>query len=68
MIFDVETYFDRDYSLRKMPTPNYILDPRFELQMVAVKVDDQPHQIIDGPKFLDSKQMKSRIEGLLAAK
>lgn len=36
--FDCETYFDSDYSLRKMPTPNYILDPRFELQIVAVKV------------------------------
>lgn len=51
IIFDVETYYDRDYSLKKMPTPNYILDPRFELQMVAVKVDDQPHQIVDGPDF-----------------
>jgi DNA polymerase family A len=40
IIFDVETYFDKEYSLRKMPTPNYILDPRFELQMVAVKVID----------------------------
>lgn len=36
--FDVETYYDNDYSLRKMPTPNYILDPRFELQIVAVNV------------------------------
>lgn len=51
IIFDMETYYDRLYSLTKMPTPNYILDPRFELQMVAVKVDDQPHQIIDGPDF-----------------
>jgi hypothetical protein len=32
-----------------MPTPNYILDPRFELQMVAAKVMDlNPHGISPG--------------------
>src|SRR5579859_3824710 len=51
LFLDAETYFDDEYSLRKMPTPNYILDPRFELQMVAVKLDDQPHQVIRGPEF-----------------
>lgn len=40
IFLDAETYYDTDYSLRKMPTPNYILDPRFELQMVAAKVVD----------------------------
>ncbi len=49
LILDAETYYDKEYSLRKMPTPNYILDPRFELQMLAVKLDDGPHEIIDGP-------------------
>lgn len=51
LIFDAETYYDNEYSLKKMPTPNYILDPRFELQMVACKLDDGPHEIIDGPDF-----------------
>ena len=40
LTLDFETYYDREYSLRKMPTPNYILDPRFELQMCAVKIMD----------------------------
>jgi len=40
LFLDFETYFDREYSLRKMPTPNYILDPRFEMQMCAVKIMD----------------------------
>src|SRR5712664_246066 len=53
LIFDCETYYDSDYSLRKMLTPCYILDPRFELQMVAVKKNDGPHEIIDGPSFPD---------------
>src|SRR5260370_37567077 len=56
IFLDAETYYDGEYSLRKMPTPNYILDPRFELQMMAVKVistgeEPGPHQIIDGPDF-----------------
>ena len=29
---DFETYFDRDYSLKKMTTEAYIRDPRFEVQ------------------------------------
>ncbi len=48
LILDFETYYDSEYSLRKMTTPAYILDDRFELQMMAVKVDDGPHHIIDG--------------------
>jgi DNA polymerase len=40
LFLDFETYYDREYSLRKMPTPNYILDPRFELQMCAAKIMD----------------------------
>lgn len=51
IIFDVETYYDTEYSLRKMPTPNYILDPRFELQIVATQVDGGEHKIVDGPDF-----------------
>lgn len=49
LILDFETYYDKEYSLKKMPTPNYILDPRFETIMLAAKVDDGEHQIIDGP-------------------
>jgi hypothetical protein len=51
IFLDAETYYDPVYSLRKMPTPNYILDPRFELQMVAVKVNEGPHHTVDGPYF-----------------
>lgn len=51
LFLDAETYYDNDYSLRKMPTPNYILDPRFELQITAVKADDGPHTTVMGPDF-----------------
>lgn len=51
IIFDCETYYDKEYSLKKMPTPNYILDPRFELQMVATQVDGGQHVVVDGIDF-----------------
>ncbi len=40
--FDCETYYDKDYSLRKMTPVEYVLDPRFELFGAAVAVDDEP--------------------------
>lgn len=51
LFLDAETYYDDEYSLSKMPTPNYILDPRFELQMVAVHEEGCAPEIIDGPDF-----------------
>lgn len=37
---DFETYYDKEYSLSKMSTEAYIADPRFEVILVAAKVDD----------------------------
>ena len=37
---DIETYYDKDYSLSKMTTEEYINDPRFEVIGVGIKVDD----------------------------
>lgn len=37
---DFETYYDKEFSLSKMTTEEYIRDPRFEVIGVAVKVDD----------------------------
>lgn len=38
---DFETYYDKDYSLSKMTTEEYIRDDRFEVIGVAVKVNDE---------------------------
>lgn len=35
--FDAETYYDDDYSLKKMATSEYVYDPRFKLHMGAVQ-------------------------------
>lgn len=55
LFLDFETYYDREYSLKKMSPANYILDPRYETIMCAVKaVSDTlpvPHSVVDGPDF-----------------
>ena len=42
IVFDFETYYDNDYSLRKMTPIEYLLDPRFECIGCAVKEGDAP--------------------------
>lgn len=37
---DFETYYDRDFSLSKLTTEEYVRDDRFEVIGVGVKVDD----------------------------
>ncbi len=39
---DLETYYDRDYSLSKLATEGYVNDKRFEVIGVGVKVGDGP--------------------------
>lgn len=39
---DMETYYDREYSLSKMTTEAYVRDPQFEIIGVGVKVNDNP--------------------------
>lgn len=65
LFLDFETFYSAEYSLRKMPTPNYILDPRFEVVMlgaVSVVNGDLIDDLIDGPdvsdfiKLLDPKK------------
>ena len=41
---DFETYYDKDYSLSKMTTEEYINDPRFEVIGVGIKYDDLPSE------------------------
>ena len=54
---DFETYYDRDYSLSKITTEEYIRDPRFEVIGVGVKVNNGPVDTYSGSdagKFLKS--------------
>ena len=48
LTIDFETYYDKEYSLSKMTTEEYVMDDRFETIGVCVKVDDQPTQWFSG--------------------
>ncbi len=43
---DFETWYDRDYTLRKMPLWQYLRDPRFQVLGCAVQVAGQPAQYV----------------------
>jgi hypothetical protein len=43
---DFETYYDKEYSLSKMSTEDYVMDPRFEIIMVGVKKNDEPTEVL----------------------
>ena len=45
---DFETYYNREYSLSKLTTEEYIRSPFFEVIGVAVKVDDNPTEWASG--------------------
>lgn len=45
---DFETYYDREFSLSKMTTEEYVRDNRFEVIGVAVKVNNEPAQWFSG--------------------
>ena len=47
---DFETYYSKDYGLKKYTTEAYIRDPQFEVIGVAVKVDDYPTDWFSGTK------------------
>lgn len=51
-VIDFESYYDKDYSLRKMTPVQYILDPRWESIGMAVREghpSNQPTYWVDGP-------------------
>lgn len=59
---DFETYYDREYSLSKMSTEAYIADPRFEVILVAAKVNDGPVEWAHGKavrKFIDDLDIEN---------
>jgi len=64
LYLDFESYYDQEYSLRKMTPAEYILDPRWETHMMGAAVDDGPVEIISAeaiPQFLSAFPYKETI-------
>ena len=60
---DFETYYDKDYSLSKMTTEQYVRSPDFEIIGVGVKVNDYPTDWYSGDnpgRFLKSLDYSKR--------
>ncbi len=49
LFLDYETYYDDQYSLRKLSPPEYILDPRYETIGCAAAINNEPSIWVDGP-------------------
>ena len=45
---DFETYYDRQYTLKKLTTEEYVRDNRFEVIGLAIKIDDSPTMWVEG--------------------
>ena len=48
LAIDVETFYDADYTLKKMTLSSYVLDPRFEIIGLSYKLGDDPIKWITG--------------------
>ncbi len=55
---DFETYYDADYTLKKMSTSEYIRDPRFKAQMVGIKIGNKP------TKWYGAKKIKAALSAI----
>jgi len=60
---DIESYYDKDFSLSKMTTEQYVRSPLFEIIGVGIKVNDYPTDWYSGDnpgKFLKSLDYSKR--------
>lgn len=60
---DFETYYDKDYSLSKITTEQYVRSPQFEIIGVGIKVNNYPTDWYSGDnpgKFLKSLDYRKR--------
>ena len=46
LFLDFETFYDGQYSLKKLSIEEYVRDPRFEVHMMAITKGDDPVQVV----------------------
>ena len=61
LTIDFETYYDRNFSLSKISTEEYVRDSRFEVIGVAVKVDDAKTESFSGSRA-DTKRWLEQFD------
>lgn len=57
VVLDFELYYDKDYSLERMPTTEYVLDPRFEIIGAGLRTPDGKDHWITG----DSNHVRAEL-------
>jgi len=50
LVLDIESLYDKTYSLTKLTTEAYVRDPRFETIGIAIKIGDAPTQWYPQPE------------------
>ena len=50
---DFEAYYDKDYSLSKLTTEEYVRDKRFEVIGLAIKKNDKATKYINDPRLVE---------------
>lgn len=65
---DFETFYSTEYSLRRMPTTNYVTDPQFKTHMASVQSSkDRVPKVLNPKQFVDfAKSINWRKTALLA--
>lgn len=48
---DFETYYDQDYTLKKLSTSEYIRDPRFKAQMLGIRIGNGKTKVVPHAKI-----------------
>lgn len=63
---DFETYFDKDYTLSKMTTEEYVRDPRFKAHCVGMQTAPDAHTGIPAQSWVTKEVPLPGIEGQIA--
>ncbi len=61
IFIDFETYYDRNYSLTKMTTIEYVRDPQFKVLGIAIQLNDEDPYWITGDQLPDYDWANSEV-------
>ena len=63
---DFETYYDTEYTLKKLSTSEYVRDPRFKIHMVGIKIGRGKTKIVPGNRVAaELKKINWKTHSLL---